>query len=716
MSRSFSRLPWSLLLLAALTSGCGDNDTTDDTNDAVTDASDASDDTATDDAQTDTAGDTTEVPDATQDTAPDTNDVAEDTTADVDAEVPDPSLTDCDPLQESVCSLPWPSNLYLQEDPERATGYTLAFGATTLPANNRGVHISPDDYRRLDGYSVGGPIMVHFPGLDMTGMPTEWNPGPSLEDDSPVLLWRVLEDGSLERIAHWVEADSHATDPARQLTFVRPAVILDEATRYIVAFRNLTTTDGESIAQSPAFAALVNRQTSLDPVLSQRQEHFNDIFDRITTAGIDPTELTLAWDFVTASSEALHNDMLHIRDEGLELIGEDGPELTITSIERFTVEQDENIAIRLLGTMEVPHYVVPEPINPVITGWALNYGDDGLPEPVGSREMKWWAMVPHSAINQPEVPHSLMQYGHGLLGEGDQVFSGFNRRIANTYNIIVFGCEMIGMADEDYTNVLVMVKEMSNFHWLSDRLHQGLFEHLALARTMRQRFESLPEIAAENVNVNEEELFYSGISQGGIFGATLMALTTDMRHGHLGVPGNHYNTLLFRSVDFTPFFEQMADAYPDSVDQALVLATIQLLWDKADPVSYLRHVTAEPFPGNTPHSILLAPAKGDWQVSVNTNEVAARSNIGIAIMQNYDVDRQVWGVEETPYPHTGSGVVLYDFGNPWPAENINLPPNDEIGDPHELPRRQPWHDEQLVHFLRTGEIIDTCGGDGCTPD
>lgn len=712
MARTSTQLSWILLLVASLCSGCGDDDSGN--------AFDASANSDADTTSADIDADMTTEPDVPLDTAPDTSDVPDsgDTTDDArgDTDAPDPALRDCDPLQESVCALPWPSSLYLQEDSSRATGYTLQFGATTLPANNRGAHISPEDYRRLDGYSVGGPVMVHFPDLDLTGMPTEWNPGPSLDEDSQVLLWRVLDDGSLERVAHWVETDSHASDPARQLTFVRPAVILEEATRYIVAFRNLRTTDGAPIPQSPAFAALVTRQTAADPALAPRQERFDDVFDRIRTTGIDPTQLTLAWDFVTASSDALHGDMLHIRDEGLAIMGETNPELTITSIERFTTEQDEHIAIRLQGTLQVPHYVVPEPINPIITGWALNFGDDGLPEPVGTRDMKWWAMVPHSAINQPDVPHSLMQYGHGLLGEGEQVFSGFNRRLANTFNLIVFGCEMIGMADEDYTNVLVMVKEMSHFHWLADRLHQGLFEHLALARTMRQRFESLPEIVAENVNINEDELFYSGISQGGIFGATLMALTTDMRHGHLGVPGNHYNTLLFRSVDFTPFFEQMSAAYPDSIDQALILATVQLLWDKADPVSYLRHISAEPFPGNEPHSILLAPAKGDWQVSVNTNEVAARSDIGIAIMQNYDRERQVWGVEETPYPHTGSGVVLYDFGNPWPAENVNLPPNDEVGDPHELPRRQPWHDQQLIHFLRNGEIIDTCGGDGCTPD
>jgi hypothetical protein len=45
-----------------------------------------------------------------------------------------------------------------------------------------------------------------------------------------------------------------------------------------------------------------------------------------------------------------------------------------------------------------------------------------------------------------------------------------------------------------------------------------------------------------------------------------------------------------------------------------------------------------------------------------------------------------------------------------------VPPNDALGDPHGLPRKLPWHQEQMVHFFRTGEIKDVCGGNGCTPD
>ena len=66
----------------------------------------------------------------------------------------------------------------------------------------------------------------------------------------------------------------------------------------------------------------------------------------------------------------------------------------------------------------------------------------------------------------------------------------------------------------------------------------------------------------------------------------------------------------------------------------------------------------------------------------------------------------------------GSGVVLFDFGNPWPAPSEVLPPTSEAEDPHGMPRREANHNRQLAHFLETGEIIDVCSDDGtpgCTP-
>jgi hypothetical protein len=233
---------------------------------------------------------------------------------------------------------------------------------------------------------------------------------------------------------------------------------------------------------------------------------------------------------------------------------------------------------------------------------------------------------------------------------------------------------------------------------------------------MRERFPELEEVVSRGIVVNKDELFYSGISQGGIYGASYVALSPDVTRGHLGVPGNHYALLLHRSGNFGPFFAAVSISYPKRMSQAILLQAVQLQWDGADPVTYYRHITAEPFEGNEPHHVLVVPAKGDKQVAVVTNEIVARSEIGIPLLAHYDDERVVDGAPEQPYPHVGSGVVLYDFGNPWPTEQANLPPKSEVEDPHEGPRQLEYHNDQMVHFFRTGEIIDVCGGDGCHPD
>jgi predicted esterase len=707
--------PFFLVLSGSALSACGqddaprsvDNDVDNDTADT-----EALDDVPVIDAATSDTDQPLDI-DASQD---DSSGPAPDGDSDIgaDTEQPPPTPPSCDSLVEIACALPWPSSLYLKPDESRVTGFALAFAADSLPANRLGVHIRPDEFRRLDGYGPSTQIVVHFPGINLDGFPNEDDLTESISTNARSLL---LEDtgSGLVAVPHWVELDSQSDDDARRVLFLRPGVILKEDTRYLVAFRNLTNEVGASIPRTAAFDALLDGSTDDNPELRDRQAGFDRVFEDLSTFGIDTDELNLAWDFHTGSSNGIHGPMIAIRDDALTRVGNEGPELQVTSVVQFTPEQDENIAFELKGTFEVPHYVSPDPDERSPTSWTLNIGDDGLPEASGTRTVKWWAMIPHSAI-QSDTPHGLVLYGHGLLGDGNQVFSGFNRRISNTHNLIFFGGDMSGMAADDYANIIVIVSDLSNFHWLSDRLHQGLVEHIVMARTFRERFGAL-DIAVENgVTINPDELAYSGISQGGIFGASIVALSPDITRGHLGVPGNNYSYLLHRSVDFEPFFNLIRIHYPDPVDQAILLGSNQLLWDSADPVTYLRHLSAEPFAGNEPNSILLAPAKGDFQVAVTTNEIAARSGIGIALLENYDADRAPWGIEPQPYPHTGSGLVLYDYGNPWPAFNVNLPHQDDIGDPHSKPRQALWHDEQLVQFLRTGEITDVCGGDGCTPD
>lgn len=619
-----------------------------------------------------------------------------------------PDDPDCDPLVPEVCAMPFPSSRWLVPDAGRVTGYTLTFGPKTLPANSKGVHIDPAPYARLDGFGVGSPAVAFFPELNGDDLPDETHIAESMEEGARVMMFEV-DGGALKRIPCFAEIDRAAKSDDERALLIRPAVILKEGTRYVVALRGLTKLDGSDVPPSDAFRALRDGLAAGTPV-EDRVPAFEEIFGLLEGAGVPREGLLLSWDWVTASGEALHGPLLHMRDEAFAELGDKSPVFAITSTESYTVEENADIAYEVLGTFEVPDYMVSTKIG-TKDAFTLSWGPDGLPVQTGVYKAEFRARVPRSAASGE--PHGVMLHGHGLNGTHGQIRKDTFDRLANQEKLVIVGCNMIGMSSEDVDTILEMLNDLSGFPALADRLHQGVLNHAFLARGMKTGFDEIPEIAATGLVIDPDSIYYNGISQGGIFGATHMAMSLDITRGHLGVPGNNYSTLLQRSVDFGPFFLLLNGVYQDARDVQILLATIQGLWDRTDPVSHYRHISAEPHPGTPSHQVLLASAKGDWQVALLTNEIAARSDVGVALLPGYG--KEVALVTETPYPHQGSGLVNYSFGNPWPPPG-NKPPFDDVGDPHGEPRKLPWHDAQMMHFFRTGEIIDVCGGDGCNPD
>lgn len=615
---------------------------------------------------------------------------------------------DCDDLMPSSCALPWPSNLYLHADPSRKTGYTLAFGATTLPKDVNDHQMRPDEYRQLDGYSVGTPLLLHWPNLDATALPGEASIAASLDPQAKIVLLELDAAGKVARAVPWfAELDANEPVAAQRTLVVHPAEILKPATRYVVGVRGLQTSDGKAIAPSAAFAQLRDGK-SAGTANAARQKRFDELLAVLESQGWPRGQLLLAWDFVTNSHEALHGRMLSMRAQLLAAMGTQGLGMRITEVKQFSEAEDKNIALEFQGTFDAPNFLVPH--NEYYH--RLRIGPDGLPKADGVVQRPFEVRVPRSALKGK--PHGLVQYGHGLNGSYKEIEAGYNGDIANSHDLIFYSAYWTGMSEKDVPAILMAILDMSEFPVLPDRLQQGFVELLALQRAMKMQFAELPEVKKHGIVINKDEMFYSGISQGGIFGGSLAALSTDIARFHLGVPGNNYALLLQRSTDFTGFFGIIAGNFPGSTDQQVLLATIQLLWDQADPVSWYRHISQAPLPGNPPHQVLLAPAKGDYQVAVLANEIAARSGFGFALMAGFG--KPVFGVQPQAYPHQGSGIVLYDHGNPWPAPG-NLPPaKDALGDPHGKPRKLPHHQAQMVHFFRTGEIKDVCGGDGCTPD
>jgi hypothetical protein len=291
----------------------------------------------------------------------------------------------------------------------------------------------------------------------------------------------------------------------------------------------------------------------------------------------------------------------------------------------------------------------------------------------------------------------------------------FHGRVDQNHGFITYAVDLVGMSQFDRDEYAIEVlTDLSRFTWFTDRLHQGIVEYVLITRAMQRRFAALPEVAALGVQVDAAQSYYWGISLGAIFGPTFRAVSPDVLGGALGGAGNNYATLLDRSRNFEPFFGLLAAGYGDRRDQLSLIALMQLLWDGTDGVSYYRHLSAEPFAGQSAKHVLVDVARGDYQVSPLAMETVARSGLGVEVMANYDDVRSVPLVEVQSYPHRGSGIVHWHFGNAWPAPG-NLPPEEDPvnGDSHDSARHLDAMNAQMAHFFRTGEIIDVCEGGLC---
>src|SRR6185503_11395868 len=168
--------------------------------------------------------------------------------------------------------------------------------------------------------------------------------------------------------------------------------------------------------------------------------------------------------------------------------------------------------------------------------------------------------------------------------------------------------------------------------------------------------------------IKSDERYYLGGSQGGIFGSSYMALSTDVTRGVLAVPGQPYNLLLNRSVDSDPYLPVMRQSFTDPIDLQIALELAQMFWDRAEPTGY-SHRIEKPLPGTPAHRVLLQVAIGDHQVTTLGAHVMARA-IGAKSLE--PAVRPIFGVEQASTPYEGSAMVEYDFGLP-PEPTTNVP-------------------------------------------
>jgi hypothetical protein len=218
---------------------------------------------------------------------------------------------------------------------------------------------------------------------------------------------------------------------------------------------------------------------------------------------------------------------------------------------------------------------------------------------------------------------------------------------------------MQGMSNPDLASIVSLIQDLSLFHFIPERLHQGFLNHLLLGRLLVDPvngFNSDPGFQFGGVPlIDTTEVYYSGGSQGGIFGVAIMSIAEDFKRGFVAVPAANYSTLLHRSIDFNPYLALQRGAYPDRLDEELLLALIQQLWDRAEPQGYMNHLAAGTLSNPpVPHKVLIHMATYDSEVSNLGTEIMVRS---LGVKQVTPVHRTFFQIPEAAAPFDDSAFV-----------------------------------------------------------
>lgn len=620
------------------------------------------------------------------------------TTGDPDPEVPwdgDWPTLECDSLVPEYCAFPFPSNVFTVPEAGTVTGRKVELSESMVPTATNGTMTTLDAFNTRDGFSPGIALMAFLPGAVIDGLPRPDDIAASLAATSPTVL---LDTETGEHVPHWAELDMTTDDDTRRTFMIRPAVRLEDDRRYIVAIRRVRDANDQLVPPSPAFAALRDRLDSDDASVEERRGLYTDIFAQLTAAGVARDDLQLAWDFSTASRGDNTDWLVGMRDEAFELTGPDGPAYTLDSV---TMDWSADVAVRILGHMEVPLYLDQPGV-----GGVINLDDDGFPVTNGTAQYPFEVLVPYSAMTEPAA---LLQFGHGLFGTYESVED--LGELANTHNLVIFAFDWIGMSEPDALPIagLLSSGDLSGFQTLPSRLMQAQVNALLGMRMMSGAFVDDPAIQfAGGSAINPDERYFFGASLGGIMGSVYMALTPDVERGALGVPGQSFNLLVFRSELFDPFFEILRLTYGDPRDIQMIMSAAMLLWDRAEPTGFSKYIRSGEL--SMPHEVLMQVAIGDHLVTNFASHLMART-IGVPLLT--PGPREVWGLEEVESGHMGSGMIEHDFGlPPIPLDNV---PMREGSDPHGVIWSYAVGIDELEHFLRNGEVMSFCDG-VCDPD
>ncbi|MDP7113930.1 MAG: hypothetical protein QGH45_18310, partial [Myxococcota bacterium] len=338
------------------------------------------------------------------------------------------------PLVPDVAMYPFPSDFYLEADPDSATGRRMALAAEAMPSM-----LTAETFAGADGFSPAPALLAWFEGgIDPGSLPDPDDPSAALADDSTVMLMR---EGSWERVPLLVELDANASLPAEQALIIRPMDTLETGTGYVALLCDgLRVADGSgSPPVSEAFRALRDGIPTDCAEVEAQREDFVLVNDAIAGSGLTAAEVVLAWSFHTRSAEQLHAPLLALHD-----VAGDWP-LDGWAIDSDAWDEDgENRLIR--GRFPAPDFLGDVGV--------VALDPDGTPVVHGTREAPFLVTIPDTVGS---TTRPVISFGHGFFSALEEpTWSSLNDGL-HSWRMSAASTEFIGFNEDDLVATIAIL-------------------------------------------------------------------------------------------------------------------------------------------------------------------------------------------------------------------------------------------------------------------
>jgi hypothetical protein len=637
----------------------------------------------------------------------------------------------CDPLVPSVCAFPFPSMHFMEPDPDTATGFRVALTPQASPANAREANALRGWINEGDGFPRVTSFTAAFPDapLDDANLPTPHDLEASLSAQSPVQLFD-LDAG--ERIPVWAELEQRGTTPVDRALILRPMRGIPFGHRVAAVITDaLRHEDGSVPASSPAFAALRDGRPTDSDSVERRRPDFEALFEVLEGHDVPRDRVVLAWQAIVLSRATAQDALPAMVGLATAAVEATAPTFTVTRCISSALEDQTDP--ELACDEDDPRD--SDPLNPLT--WRRIYGQVDLPNFLGAdgrilRDAEGTPMVegtvaadfvvnvPTSLQGAGEGAAPVVTFGHGLLAEpgiyiADDDDSEGQMVLADRLGAIFIGTRWTGLSGTELGQAAGVISEPDTAPAFAGTLMQGIVHQILLAPFVTQGLMHHPLLQADDGSgslVDPQRLGYTGISQGGIYGTTYLALSPYVTTGVLHVPSSGYVHLLPHSTEFTAFQSLLDTQVPNLNEQQVFFALGQRIFDAGDPINYVEHIASDPLTDLGPKNALWQCAVGDMLAPWFGCDALMRTG-GFPT-----VDPEVWPIwgVDVRTPPTAPGTSALQYYDPQLGVAPLTTAHPQSFGAHKALRRNPEvhaQNEAFFSFEDTaaaGTVINPCGG------